>query len=272
MNIKVRQIYFSKEQVSKVSENCFPFYNTSDFESDLFLEYSVILKSYLDGFYKEGDLAGVLSWRFFEKARKTEYEFFEFIRKNPGYDVYFINPFMEQVTMYDSVWKQGGTNHPGLLEIADSIFQKLGYGFKASDVKNTSADTLYCNYWIGSPAFWEKYIGFTKPIHDYILENKNDTEIVDKLKSNAPYHYPVSYIPFLMERLFSTLLWKDSSIKYLAYEYSQLEIANLINELRGYEYAYKKIDVWYNLFHQNIIIRFLKNIRNILLKIKARLK
>jgi hypothetical protein len=51
-----------------------------------------------------------------------------------------------------------------------------------------------------------------------------------------------------------------------------LEIANLINELRGYEYAYKKIDVWYNLFHQNIIIRFLKNIRNILLKIKARLK
>ncbi|HRG77338.1 MAG TPA: hypothetical protein PLX69_22455 [Leptospiraceae bacterium] len=272
MNIKVRQIYFSKEQVSKVSENCFPYFNTSDFESDLFLEYSVILKSYLDGFYKEGDLAGVLSWRFFEKARKTESEFFEFIRKNPGYDVYFINPFMEQVTMYESVWKQGGTNHPGLLEIADSIFQKLGYGFKASDVKNTSADTLYCNYWIGSPAFWEKYIAFTKPIHDYILENKNDTEIVDKLKSNAPYHYPVSYIPFLMERLFSTLLWRDPSIKYLAYEYSPLEIANLINELRGYEYAYKKIDVWYNLFHRNIIIRFLKNIRNILLKIKARLK
>ncbi len=70
MNIKVRQIYFRKEQVSKISENCFPYYNTSDFESDLFLEYSVILKSYLDGFFKEGDFAGVLSWRFLRKREK----------------------------------------------------------------------------------------------------------------------------------------------------------------------------------------------------------
>ncbi|MBK9501207.1 MAG: hypothetical protein IPO06_17925 [Leptospiraceae bacterium] len=152
------------------------------------------------------------------------------------------------------------------------MFKKLGYGFKASDVKNTAADSLYCNYWIGNTAFWEKYIAFTKPIHDYILENKNDQEIVDKLKSNAPYHYPVSYIPFLMERLFSTLLWKDSSIKYLAYQYSPLEIANLINELRGYEYSYKKINVWYNLFHENKLIRFLKYIRKILLKITVRIK
>lgn len=268
MNIKIRQIYFNKDQTSKVSEKCIPYYNPSDSEANLFLEYSVIRKSYLDGFYKEGDLAGVLSWRFFEKARKTEAQFIDFILKNPGYDVYFLNPFFEQVTMYDSVWKHGEANHPGLWEIADSIFEKIGYGFKVSEILNSKSDTLYCNYWIGTPAFWEKYMAFTKPIYDYILENSQDQEIVSKLKSNAPYHYPVTFTPFLMERLFSTLLWKDKTIKSLAYEYTPLEVATLINELRGYEYAYKKIDIWYNRFNRSKTIQFLKFIRSFFMKLK----
>lgn len=269
MNIKVRQIYFEKEQADKVSENCVPYYNPSNSKSDLFLEYGVILKSYFDGFYKQGDLAGVLSWRFSQKSRKSERIFFDFIRQNPGYDVYFLNPFFEQVVMYDSVWKQGDkTNHPGLMEITDLIFEKVGYDFKTSDVSNSVADTLYCNYWIGTPSFWEKYIAFTKPIHDYIAENDQDHEIMGKLKSIAPYHYPVTYIPFIMERLFSTLLWKDTSIKALGYQYTPLEVATLINELRGYEYAYKKIDIWYNKFHRSKTIQLLKIIRGFFVKSK----
>jgi len=269
MNIKVRQIYFEKEQADKVSENCVPYYNPSNSKSDLFLEYGVILKSYFDGFYKQGDLAGVLSWRFSQKARKSEKDFFDFIRQNPGYDVYFLNPFFEQVVMYDSVWKQGDkTNHPGLMEITDSIFEKVGYDFKTSEVTNSVADTLYCNYWIGTPSFWEKYIEFTKPIHDYIAENDQDHEIMGKLKSIAPYHYPVTYIPFIMERLFSTLLWKDKTIKSLGYQYTPLEVATLINELRGYEYAYKKIDIWYNKFHRSKTIQLLKIIRGFFVKSK----
>lgn len=252
MNILVKQIYFRKEQAKHLSPSCSPFFNEVH-EDNLFLEYSVILHLFRQKFHEKADYTGVFSWRFQDKTRVSPGEFFAFCRHHPGYDVYFINPFPEQTHLYRSVWEQGEKCHANLKAIAQDLFDELDYGIDVDAIRNDETNTLFSNYWIGNVSFWERYIEFTKPVYDYISKNK-DNNLVKNLKATAPYHYSVSYIPFLMERLFSTLLWKEGSISRLPYTYSLEQIASLISDLRVYEYGYKKYYQKYNTLKMNYYV------------------
>jgi hypothetical protein len=238
MHILAKQIFFKDEQRSFLSPACIPYFNARA-EEDLFLEYSVILRLFEQDFPAQADYTGVFSWRFAEKTRIAPLDFFSFCRNNPGYDVYFINPFPEQTKLYSNVWEQGEKSHCNLKKVAQNLFDELQYDINIDDIANDDATTLFSNYWIGNAFFWERYIRFTRPIYEYIRDNST-RPLVSDLKSLAPYHYPVSYIPFVMERLFSTLLWKDQTIKAKPYLYSEHQMAALITELRVYEYGYKK--------------------------------
>lgn len=230
--ISAKQIYFKHDQKKFLSSSCTPFFNSS---KSPFLEYEVILNSFKTNEFKLFDFFGVISWRFFDKTLMTPESFFSFVKDNPGYEVYFINPFPEQAILYKNVWEQGAISHSlELKNVMNNILNEVGYNFQVEDVNLQPEKILYCNYWFGNPKFWEKYIQFTEPIYNFILNNKN-SELVKFVNNRARYHYNVSFIPFIMERLFSTFLWFDSSIKYKPYIFSELEIANLIRKLRENE-------------------------------------
>jgi hypothetical protein len=227
--ISAKQIYFKQDQEKFLSSSCTPFFNNSQ---SPFLEYEVIINSYKSKEFELYDYFGIISWRFFEKTLMMPETFFSYVIDNPGYEVYFINPFPEQAILYNNVWEQGAISHSlELKNVMNKILKEVGYNFQVEDVNLQPEKILYCNYWFGNPIFWEKYIQFTQPIYNFIQYNKN-SELVNFVNKRARYHYNVSFIPFIMERLFSTFLWYDSSIKYKAYIFSEIEIAKLIVKLR----------------------------------------
>lgn len=212
--INIRQIYFKEEQKEKLSPLFVPYDNSHSNEPE-WVEYGVILKSYKDGFYKSSDYTGVFSWRFEDKTKISSETFIEFIEQNPGYDVYFINPFHIVGLQYDNVWKQGDNSHPGLMKLAQEIFNNIGYKIDLTKIITRQEDMLFSNYWVGNQKFWKKYIQFTEPVYEYV-KNLPEGKFKKRIYRDAKYFYKVTNIPFLMERMFNTLLCIDSDIKYKA--------------------------------------------------------
>lgn len=166
------------------------------------------------------DYWGNVSFRFSEKTGITSEAFLSFIRNNPGHDVYFVNPFEFLVHTFDSPWEQGDLWHPGLIEITQTIFDHLNYKIDLRNLNFPSDSVGYCNYFVGNKHFWDSYISFTRPIFDYI-ENCMDDKLIRNINKQAYKTRTCSFHPFIMERLFSTLLVVQSdSIRSLKYLYS----------------------------------------------------
>lgn len=230
MKINIYQIYYNKDQIPYLDKDLIPYDNTVN-ENREFAEYWVFLENYRKEKHKEADYAGFVSWKFCSKTRVGGKTFIDFIKNNPGYDVYFINPSPDNVDLFPNVWYHGEKYHPGIVEFTQKIMDDLNYNINLKEFRNDDTTTLYCNYWVGNEFFWDEYMKFTLPIYDYI--NRNITpETKDKQESQhtwAQYHGQFTYSPFIFEKLFSTLLVYRPNIKALGYEYPE-EYRRLIAE------------------------------------------
>jgi hypothetical protein len=240
MDIKIYQNYYAPELKKYLDPALIPHDNTSN-ENPEYREYWLFLKMYESGKHKEADYTGLVSWKFNEKTNIKGTEFIEFIREKPGYDVYFINPlpFLVNAYAFQNVWYQGDFYHPGLLHFMQRILDKLNYGIDLKSFRNDESTTLFCNYWVGNERFWDRYIHFTKPIYECLRakidpdERKFVSRIADKVIG-------ANYIPFIFERLFSTLLVTQDYIKYLNYRYSDSDLNGIPSEDRTAIVALRK--------------------------------
>ncbi len=227
MNIKIYQAYYKKDQIDSLDPAFIPLDNTKN-RNPLWMEYWLFLNHYKNEDYKLSNHSGILSWKFNDKTYLTGKEFINFIENNPGYDVYFINPYPYQCYMYKNVWIQGERWHPGLLEVTQNTLDKKGYGIDLMSLINDETNTLYCNYWVGNNAFWERYMEFTLPLFKFINESLSDEE-KRRIYTHADEGRAetATYFSFIFERLFSTLLLLDNNIKYLHYEYNYNELLKI---------------------------------------------
>lgn len=215
--MKIHQIYYSSETKEQCDEAFIPYDNSQSKEPE-WREYAVFREHYLNNAHKKTKYCGILSWKFNQKTNISGKEFLTFIENNPGYDVYFINPWPDLADVFNNVWQQGEIWHHGLIMKTQKIFDRLGYNIDLSAVRNDERDTLYCNYWVGNADFWERYMEFTLPVYNELKYRLTSSEYhqfhkTDQQASGA------SVIPYIMERMFSTLLWRDPSIKALGYQY-----------------------------------------------------
>ncbi|VEB32318.1 Rhamnan synthesis protein F [Legionella sainthelensi] len=212
-SIAVYQIFYKKRQQYFLEDPFIP-YDNSDSFAPMLCEYGVFKKIFEALLHKQYEYVGAVSWKFKRKTALSGEHFFNYIKKNPGYDVYFVNPFPRE-TIHRSVWTQGDLHHSGITELAQSILIQLKYDIDLFSIQNDINNTAYCNYWVGNELFWEKYMAFTLPIYYYILYESPLYLRDILLKKRADKKINAPYFPFLFERLFSTLLVVDPSIKYL---------------------------------------------------------
>ena len=219
MEIDIYQICYEKDQLSSIDPAFIPYDNTANEHPEL-REFWIFLNFYKTGKYGEVDYCGAVSHKFSRKAKITGQEFVEFIRNNPGHDVYFVNPF-PQLSYYSfNVWEHGESKHPGLMRLAQNVFDRVGYRINVFQFPRNNADTLlYCNFWVGNAKFWREYMNFALPIFEEICKMpKNERK---KYFVNAPHFKYAPYFAFLFERLFSTLLiYNKNKIAALAYPHS----------------------------------------------------
>ncbi|KTD53532.1 Rhamnan synthesis protein F [Legionella santicrucis] len=212
-SVAIYQIFYKKKQRYCLEDSFIP-YDNSDSFAPMLCEYGVFKKIFDASVHKQYGCVGAVSWKFKRKTTLSGNQFFDFIKSNPGYDVYFVNPFPRE-TIHHSVWTQGDLHHSEITALTQNILMQLKYDIDLFSIKNDVSNTAYCNYWVGNELFWEKYMAFTLPIYYYILYESPLYLRNTLLKKRADKKINAPYFPFIFERLFSTLLVVDPSIKYI---------------------------------------------------------
>ncbi|HEX7927497.1 MAG TPA: hypothetical protein VF678_07900 [bacterium] len=216
MRIEIHQAWYHPAQREHLDPAFTPLDNTANPHPDQAETY-LFRRHYTAGHHHLADVTGVVSWRFGEKTNLGGDSFFRFIQERPGYDVYLINPFPSLAQSYRNVWHHGEAFHEDMLGYAQEVFNMAGHRIDLASLAMSEAQTLYCNYWAGTPAFWERYMAFALPISDAMLQPGKHVPSSGYVGS---YHLStMSYYPFIMERVFSTLLATQPDIKASAYVY-----------------------------------------------------
>lgn len=202
--VAIHQIYYDDSQRPALDRAFVPYDNRSN-PDPTWREYHVFRSEYLRGCIPAEGVTGYVSWKFGRKTGATGAAFRDFIRRHPGHDVYCISPPGIEPLSFRNVWLQGEHHHPGIIRLARTVFQRVGIECDPETVHMPTGRVLYCNYWAGSRRFWDRYMAFCEPVRDCLLHGLDDADR-RLLHSRADRLIDACYIPFIMERLFSTLL------------------------------------------------------------------
>ncbi len=159
---------------------------------------------------------GLISWKFKAKTLIDVGEFSVLCEKAfaHGVDVAFINPMIGSEAIYKNVWEQGEhCGHVGMQAIANALFSEQE--LKRIEFMPQSK-FAFCNYFVGNSAFWEQYIAFCDKIIAKIEKFKEtNPTIFSLIYQSADYqrNKSLTFMPFIIERLFSTFLMLHPHIK-----------------------------------------------------------
>jgi hypothetical protein len=230
--LQIHQIYYLERQRPLLDPAFIPYDNTENLRPQ-WAEYHVFRKEYASNPCPAGGHVGYLSWKFGAKTRISGKRFADFITDNPGYDVYFVNPYPIHARLFKSVWEQGEFYHRGILRFSQAVMRRAGYAFDLGAMVNDGSTLLFCNYWVGNRTFWDKYMKLAADVEDVLLHRLTEAEQA-YLQSTADHtRQTLSHVAFIVERLFSTLLLHDRDIKHRAYEYSPAELRARHGPVRG---------------------------------------
>ncbi|MBN3808174.1 hypothetical protein [Paraburkholderia sp. Ac-20347] len=179
-------------------------------------------------FYRQGSFrnlhTGIFSPKFSAKTRVSAQRFLDFCVAHADADVCLINPF-PQIAMYSyNVWMQGEANHPGLTESAQALLDECGLGWDLSAVPRHGKDMLcYSNFWVGSERFWEAYVGGVLNRIAVHIENNPQAPGVIAATRDTWHTDAAPFLPFIVERLFSTFLSLNTSLTVAAFDLPDVE-------------------------------------------------
>lgn len=185
-------------------------------------ELKHLIDLYDAGSHLKAEYTGLFSPKFQLKTHISGTEFIDFVKSNPGGDVYFINPFPQIKYWSYNVWMQGEIAHPGL---KDSAIRLLKASKVALEIENTPRQKedvlLYSNFWVGTRKFWEEYVGgVLKPIYTFLMNNPTDRATLGVM-TETRHTVNGILLPFIIERIFSTYLSFNPSIEKKAYLISE---------------------------------------------------
>lgn len=219
--IRIHQIFYEEYQLRQLDPAFIQLDARRSPEAHLF-EIYWLLKLFDSGFHNEADLTGAVSWRFSEKTQLTGREFIEFIKKNPGFDVYFVNPYPQLAYRFFNVWEQGENAHPGIKTLAQNLMDDADYGLSIEEMgRNDNRTLLYCNYWAGNSRFWREYISYVKPLFACSTNAHRPRDKNPYFRMTKYHLKPAPFFPFIFERLFSTFLLANDSVKACPYIHGQ---------------------------------------------------
>lgn len=206
MKFKIYQPYLKEEDLGLVDKHFEPFNNCANPAPEL-REYYINL-SIRDLAVKEQlDLWGSFSQRWKEKLPGCDSDFvINRINSNPGYDVYFFNGFIDQVTAFYNVWDQGDWYHKNIVEIMEAALPLMKIDPDILYQPMGRKISFYACYCVANKEFWNGYLGLVGKFIEII--DQLPVHVQDLLcgPSNYSREPTLWNFPFIQERLFSTFL------------------------------------------------------------------
>jgi len=205
--VRVFQIYYEDWHEQVLDPDFIP-YDNRGVESEL-LEFAVFEALANSASVAGAKLWGAMSIRFSEKTGLAGKEWLTAIAAKPGFDVYYCNPAPGNESIYHNVWLQGVPSHPSFLELTTAFFQAAG--LPVSELTSIQPSTRFAaaNYFVATPRFWSAYLDFVRKVVDGAeqrLSPKMRALLHSTKADSKGLHSGVTYIPFIVERLFGVFL------------------------------------------------------------------
>ena len=210
--IRIFQIFYDDWHEQLLDPEFEP-YDNRGIQSELF-EFEVFEKLAQSKRTSGAEYWGALSWRFSEKTGMSGKELLAAIAANPGYDVYYCNPFPANEAVYHNTWIQGEPSHPSFLALAQSFFEAAGLPVAQLKAIQVSDSFSASNYLIGKPAFWDAYLLFVRRAlgnAERRMPANMRALLHSKIADQHSFHFGATYVPFIVERLLGTFLATDGA-------------------------------------------------------------
>ena len=205
--LRVYQIYFDAAHLQELDPFFTPLSNEN--HPDPLREFAVFERLCADKSVAKLARWGALSWRFGKKTGLTGDALALAINNQPGFDLYYCNPFPEHEALFSNGWQQGVTAHPSFFDLCSAVFKASGLDVAALKRIQPSGSFSACNYFIGSPAFWSSYVPWVRGVLDRARANLPESvlKVLDSpLSDPRNLHAASSYWPFIIERLLPEFL------------------------------------------------------------------
>lgn len=188
-------------------------------------EYWGIRNYFLNTDLNGDEYYGFLSPIFHSKTGLQAHQVKAFMDGNPGADVFTFSPTMSDSACYLSVFEQGNRRHPQILPITIELMRAVGLEVDVRALINDFRSTVFCNYIIAKPGFWEKWFAITERMFD--IAEAGDTALARKLNEVTDYgKSTVQMKVFIMERIGSLVLALMPQLQVSILNISAMRIGN----------------------------------------------
>ncbi len=157
---------------------------------------------------------GFLSPKFRLKTNLASADVHRFLRESdPATEVALFSPSIHNSAYFLNVFEHGDAEHPGLLDTAQRLFERLGYRQDLRELVSDSRNTVHSNYFIAKPRFWRAWLAFNERLFA-IAEDASDPlgrelSTPTRYRGRRDVHLKI----FIMERVATWLLLEDPSFR-----------------------------------------------------------
>jgi len=220
MNVKIYQIYYLKEQLSRLDTAFTPYDNInppySAEESNKLREWPILRTYGLQRAEQDNaDIWGFVSYKWDEKTNIPGQKFVDFIKANPDNDVWFMEPHYKPFSPFMNSWVQGDIFHPDISKMANAFLKANNISV---DIAKVPMPLCYYNFFAGTRKFWITFFDF---IDNMILFAKNNSDFHKAIFETGANHgndKTVPYFIFLVERMFPTAITL-AGLNYIGLKY-----------------------------------------------------
>jgi hypothetical protein len=174
-------------------------------------EYWPIRNFLLSESLDEQAFYGFLSPKFKQKTNLGAAQVESLVRDaDASTDLISLTPSIHNSAYYLNVFEHGEAKHPGLLGVAQQVFQRLGNPVDLASLITDSRTEVFSNYFVARPRFWREWLRINEAIFA-IAEDPAD-QLGGQLRAQAPYRARAS-VPmkiFVIERVATWILNTDA--------------------------------------------------------------
>jgi hypothetical protein len=183
--------------------------NSANERPDWF-EYGPIRRFLLNEPLDKESFYGFLSPKFKHKTNMSSSAVYEFVgRETEKTDVVLLSQSVHLPAYFLNTFQYGDSLHPGLLDVANQFFERIGRATDLNVLITTSQNEVYSNYFIAKPSFWREWLSVTEQLFS-IAESPTDP-LGARLRAATAYRnkHNVPMKIFIVERIATWILARE---------------------------------------------------------------
>ena len=221
---QIYQIFYDENSREKLDPGFIALDNTPNERPD-WREYWPIRQYLLTQALSKDTYYGFFSPKFFEKTGLDANAVYEFInQQSADTDVILFSPFFDQSAYFLNIFEQGAIAHPEIHTIFQQTVNLLGSPIHLSTLVMDSSVTVFCNFFVAKPRFWEVWLNACECI--FKVAESQSTPLSNALNGLALHETEAAFKTFVIERIASLLLSTSSQFNLTAYPSIDLPLSN----------------------------------------------